>query len=528
MIQFLEGLGASIGIAVARQQAAKTLSENEARYRTLVESIPQKIFLKDRDSRFVTVNENFARELGIRPEEVAGKTDYDFFPKEFADKYRADDTRVMATGKTEELEERVGVAGPEIWVHTIKTPVHNDQGEVTGVFGIYWDITERKQLEESLLRSQRMEGIGSLAGGIAHDLNNILTPILLIAPFLRAEADASERNILVDTVESSAQRGADIIKQLLTFARGKPGARIIVPVRLLLQEMGQVIRETFPRNIQFHLTPPADLWPAFGDPTQFHQAILNLCVNARDAMPGGGTLTLGASNVHVDQGFVATLLEARPGAYLCVSVADTGTGIPPEHLHRIFDPFFTTKEVGKGTGLGLSTLLGIMRGHEGFIRVDTKPGRGTTFELYFPALPEAKEIAAPKPDAPPPHGQGELILVVDDEPDVIRIVELGLKKRGYRVVAAREGREALAVFASHRAEIKAVLTDMMMPGMDGPELVRALRQMNAQMPILGMTGLGELADTAKLEDLNLAEVLHKPFSASHMLATLHHALAQPM
>jgi signal transduction histidine kinase/CheY-like chemotaxis protein len=412
----------------------------------------------------------------------------------------------------------------EQWVHGLGRLELDAQGQPLKLSGTIQNITEKKRMEDNFLRIQRMEGIGSLAGGIAHDLNNILAPVLLAAPLLRAEPDERERNKLIDTVESCAQRGADIINQLLTFARGKPGAHAPIPVRLLLNEMSRLIRETFPRNIELHVNSPKDLWQALGDATQFNQGLMNLCVNARDAMPDGGTLTLGASNVNVDQGFAATALEARPGAYLCVTVADTGTGITPENLRRMFDPFFTTKEIGKGTGLGLATLLGIVRGHQGFIRVGTQPGNGTTFELYFPALPAPEEPDVPGREEPPPRGHGELILIVDDEPFIRKAVELTLEWHGYRVVTAGAGKEALAVFASRSAEIKAVITDMMMPGMYGPELVRALRQLSAQLPILGMTGLAHRAGVTGLEPLNLAAVLDKPFSDVELLAALHQTL----
>jgi len=428
--------------------------------------------------------------------------------------------RARSTGHREAREIEQGAQVLSVVVD----PILDAVGRFAGAVHVVSDITEKKQMEANVLRMQRMEGIGSLAGGIAHDLNNILAPVLLAAPFLREEKDERERSKLIDMVESCAQRGANIIQQLLTFARGRPGARAPIPVRLLLNEMGRLIRETFPRNLELHLDSAKDIWPVIGDATQFHQALMNLCVNARDAMPGGGTLTLGAGNVTVVEGFATTVLEARPGPCVCVTVADTGTGIPPENLHRIFDPFFTTKEIGKGSGLGLATLLGIMRGHEGFIRVVTEPGRGTTFELYFPARPEARATTTPKPEAPAANGRGELILIVDDEPAISRVVQLTLTKHGYRVVAAREGREALAVFGGQSAEIKAVITDMMMPGTDGPALVRALRQLNPQLPILGMTGLAERVDVEKLEALNLAEVLHKPFPGAVLLTALHRVL----
>jgi CheY-like chemotaxis protein len=316
-----------------------------------------------------------------------------------------------------------------------------------------------------------------------------------------------------------------VIKQLLTFARGKPGERVPLPVRHLLTEMDKLMRETFPRNIQPRVKAPQDLWKSLGDATQIHQALLNLCVNARDAMPEGGQLTLAAKNATLDEASAALAPEAKPGPYVCVSVADTGTGIPSEILERIFDPFFTTKELGKGTGLGLATVLGIARGHGGFVRVDSQVGQGTTFTLYLPATPEAAALAAPAGEAPPPRGHGELILVVDDEEAVRSLVKRILEGHGYQALVAREGRAALALYDQHRDRIRAVITDLMMPGMDGPKLVRALREWNVHLPILGMSGLAEQEGVPGLAEMKLPMLLIKPFAAGQLLAALGEALA---
>jgi CheY-like chemotaxis protein len=330
---------------------------------------------------------------------------------------------------------------------------------------------------------------------------------------------------MLGTMETCAQRGADIIKQLLTFARGKPGARVPLPAQHLLREMDKIIRETFPRNIQPRLNAPKDLWPVLGDATQIHQALMNLCVNARDAMPDGGTLTLAAENRALDEALTALTPDAKPGVYVCLTVADTGAGIPAENLERIFDPFFTTKEIGKGTGLGLATVLGIVRGHGGFVRVNSRPGAGTTFELYLPASPAAQAAPPPRRGPPPPRHAGELVLVVDDEGPVRSVVQRALQQQGYEVLTAAEGAEALALFSQQRGKVKAVITDMMMPGMDGPALVHSLRRLESRLPILGMTGLAERAGVKGLESLDLAVVLIKPFAASELLDALHRALA---
>ncbi|MGA4577275.1 PAS domain S-box protein [Limisphaera sp. VF-2] len=392
------------------------------------------------------------------------------------------------------------------------------------VLAILTDITERKQMQAQLLHAQRMQGIGALAGGIAHDLNNLLAPILMAAPLLKETVEDPESRAMLETMEQCAQRGADIIRQLLTFARGTPGTRVPVPVRHLLRDMEKIIRETFPRNIQTELHAPRELWSVMGDPTQLHQALMNLCVNARDAMPQGGILRLAAENVHVDESFASLDPRAKPGPYVCLTVSDTGTGIAPEIQDRIFDPFFTTKEVGKGTGLGLPTVLGIVQGHNGFLRFKSLPGQGTTFELYFPAT--ISESAAEEPAEPPlpPPARGEMVLVVDDEASVRDMLKRTLEKHGYRVLLAAEGNEALALVERYASEVRLVLTDMLMPGLDGPGLVQALRARGVRLPILGMTGVAERVTIRNLENLELETLMTKPFLTRDLLWALHRAL----
>ena len=416
-------------------------------------------------------------------------------------------------------------AGTWNWVYTRGKVVSYDAaGASEKIFGIASNITERKKLEAHFLRVQRLEGIGALASGIAHDLNNILSPVLMLASHLRDTVQASDSCVMLDTIISSAQRGADIIKQLLTFARGAPGVRIPLPLPHLIHEMDKIIRETFPRNIKPRVEVSEDLWIPLGDPTQLHQSLLNLCVNARDAMPDGGILLLGARNVTVDMQFAAQMPAARPGHYVCVSVSDTGTGIEPEDLKKIFDPFFTTKEIGKGTGLGLATVIGIVQGHDGFLRVESQPGNGSTFELYFPAAPETK--ASTRPDNAPRlrRGQGELILVVDDEALVRETVCRILESQGYSVATATQGAEGLEVFSRRRAEIRAVITDMMMPVMTGQKMIVALQTIEPQLLILGMTGLADRKDVTGLEDLHLSVLLRKPFTGDELLQVLSTAL----
>ncbi len=502
-----------------RRLAEERIREQAA----LLDAATDAIYVRNLDNTVIYWNDGAEYLYGWKRSEALGRKVYElvsYNPDEFNDAQK----ELLAKGFWSGESKVAGKADKELTTFCRWTMLRDEAGRPKEILAINTDITEKKQLEANFLRAQRMEGIGALAGGIAHDLNNILQPILIAVPFLRETIGDPESRSLLDTVENSAQRGADIIKQLLTFARGTPGVRVPLPVRHLMNDIDKIIRETFPRNLKLNVDAPKDLWPVLGDATQIHQALMNLCVNARDAMPNGGILTLAAKNLTLDENFAAMSPDAKAGTYVCVSVIDTGTGIPPELLDRIFEPFFTTKEVGKGTGLGLATVLGIVRGHGGFIRVNSRLGRGTTFELYLPASPQAKADEKSAGESLPPEMHGELVLVVDDEAHVRDVIQQLLEKHGYRVATAAEGSEAMKFFAQHRAEIKAVVTDLMMPGMDGAALIRALRHLDPRLPILIMTGMGEQTDIKGIQSLGLP-VLLKPFVRGELLTALYQAIA---
>ncbi len=391
------------------------------------------------------------------------------------------------------------------------------------------DITGRKELEAQLMRMQRMESVGRMAGGVAHDLNNILAPILMGVPLLRMGLPPAQTEKILATTESSARRGADLVKQLLMFARGIEGRRTMVRLQELVQEMATMMRETFPKNIAITTEIPGDLWPLLGDATQLHQVLLNLCVNARDAMPKGGGLKIAAENIHIDESYASMSPEAKPGTYACLGVTDTGTGIPPEILDKIFDPFFTTKETGKGTGLGLSTVVGIVKNHGGFVSVRSEVGKGSTFEVFLPAEPGAKEPPVATDARLAPMGQGEMILLVDDEANICAITGKTLEQYGYRVLTAGDGADACAQFARHLAEVKIVVTDIDMPVMGGVALIQVLKKMNPAIRIIVSSGkTSGLADKVKLaaaNDLRVDSILSKPYTAEKILLVIHDLLA---
>ncbi|HUJ43261.1 MAG TPA: PAS domain S-box protein [Opitutaceae bacterium] len=418
-------------------------------------------------------------------------------------------------------------SGRRVEVFSRLTLVRDEQGQPQSVFAINTDITEKKQLEAQFLRSQRLESIGALASGIAHDLNNVLTPILMGTPLLREAVRGKEARDMVAAIEASAARGAEIVKRVLTFARGVPGERVPLQPRHLILEMVKIAGETFPKNIRIENAAPGNLWAVQGDATQIHQALMNLCVNARDAMPAGGVLRLTAENVMLDEAFAKATPEAKPGPHVCLGVADTGTGIPPENLDKLFAPFFTTKAPGQGTGLGLSTVLGIARSHGGFVKVRTEVGEGTTFEIYLPAFPTAEIAAGLAPGSAPPWGNGELILVVDDEEAIREVTRKVLETCAYKVMTAAEGLEAIGIFGRQHRDIKAVITDMMMPGMDGPSLVAALRAIEPGIKIIGISGVGERTGVTNLQALALPAYLAKPFPIQKLLRALHEVLHPP-
>ena len=432
---------------------------------------------------------------------------------------------LLKGGESHGERRQVTKSGKELTVSSHVTLVRDATGSPKSALVINIDITEQKNLEARYLRAQRMESIGTLASGVAHDLNNILTPIMMSVTVLRQDMTAEQREGIISTIEMSAERGAQIVRQVLTFGRGIEGERSPLQAGMLFTEMVKIMRGTFPKNIAVESDTGPALWHVLGDATQLHQLLLNLCVNARDAMPDGGKLRLSARNLDIDESYASMLPEVGPGSYVLLEVSDTGTGIPPEIIKRIFDPFFTTKEVGRGTGLGLSTAVGIVGSHGGHMDVTSEPGRGTTFHIYLPASRQQEDAAnASGAHAKPQKGHGETVLVVDDEEPVRASVRNILETHGYRVLAATDGTEALAVFARHASEIAIVLTDLMMPFMDGVTLIRALRMMSPGVRIIASTGLGEKNRIAELRAMKVETFLSKPYGADALLHTVHEGL----
>lgn len=416
-------------------------------------------------------------------------------------------------------------SGGRILVETHQTLVRDQLGNPKSILSINNDITERKKMEAQLMRSQRMESIGTLASGIAHDLNNVLAPILMSCKLLSGDSVAAERKQLIEIISRSAQRGADLVKQVLSFCRGVDGPRMEIQVKSIIGELQHIVSQTFPKSIKIQTRVSKDLWAIMADPTQLHQVLLNLCVNARDAMPNGGALTIAAENVLLDSPQPNATRGAKPQPYLMIMVADTGTGIPAEIREKIFDPFFTTKETGKGTGLGLSTSLGIIKSHGGLINVYSEPGVGTVFKVYIPALSVAKETSLPSEVKLLPRGNGELVLLVDDEAAVRAITAQTLQTHGYRVITACDGAEAIAMYGRHFKEVAVILMDMMMPVMDGPTTIHTLCRHNPDLKVIAASGLSSEGHMAKAPSDAVKAFLPKPYTTETLLQTVHEVLA---
>ncbi|MDB6139832.1 MAG: domain S-box-containing protein, partial [Verrucomicrobiaceae bacterium] len=407
--------------------------------------------------------------------------------------------------------------GTEFHMEWQIAPIRNASGKVTHFVAIQRDVTERQKHRRLALRSQRLESLGTLAGGVAHDLNNALAPIMLGLDLMRIRHP--QECGIIDVFETSARRGADMVRQLLSFASGAEGARVSIQPSHLVAELESMMRASFPKNIRVVIASEPGLPTVLGDATQVHQILLNLCVNARDAMPHGGVLTVETQQMEMDVVYASAIPDARPGHYVVLRVRDTGTGIPAEIIDRIFDPFFTTKDADRGTGLGLSTVLGIVKGHGGFLHVYSQPGQGSTFAVYLP-VHGARAEEAEAPAEVEFRGQGETILLVDDEPLVLEIGRRVLQRLGFTPLTATDGADGLVVLAQHRDEVRAIITDLHMPHMDGLAFVRALRRLLPHIPVVIASGRMEETLRGEFKSLGVTQRLDKPFAENQLAQAL--------
>jgi PAS domain S-box-containing protein len=518
------GVGARMVTAIditERKEAEDRLRE-QAR---LLDLAQDAIMVRDMEDQVEFWNHGAEKLYGWTAAEVKGKKASGFLYEDDPAAAAAARAAVIKDGKwAGDCTHRCRDGGTVI-VRSRWTLVRDKVEAPKSILIINTDVTEQKKLETHLLRAQRLESIGTLASGVAHDLNNILTPILMCAEVLKANSLAPEVLTLVSMIEESAKRGAHVVKQVFTFARGIEGERVVIKPSHLIQEMIDIAQQTFPKSIEIRGRYAEELLSIKCDPTQIHQVLLNLSVNARDAMPDGGLITISAENFEVDEHYASTMPDAKTGPHVMFGVADTGAGMLRATIDKIFDPFFTTKQVGKGTGLGLSTVLGIVKSHGGFISVYSEIGKGTTFKIFLPA--QVSEESSQKLKTPLQflEGHGEMVLVVDDEAGVVEMTKMILEKRSYRVLTAKDGPDALAVIAQQTEPTKIVLTDMSMPFMDSVALIRSIKEMKPATLFIASTGQGEQARKEELEGLGVKSFLTKPYDTQTLLTTVRDTLS---
>lgn len=503
-----------------RKRAAEALIEQAA----LLDKAQDAIWVIDLNARITYWNRSAERIHGWLAGEVLGANVRNLV---FKDESRFEQCLQAVLENSEwvgEIEHKTR-DGAALQVISRLTLVRDESNQPRSILAINTDITQQKLLEQQFFRSQRMESIGTLAGGIAHDLNNILAPILLSINMLKDAIPDPDDQSLLHTIEVSAKRGADLVKQVLSFARGVEGKRDQVNLVHALSELQHILSETIPRNIGIQCELTEGVWRLQADRTQLQQVLMNLCVNARDAMATGGRIRISAQNIYLDEHYAAMNLEARVGPYIKLVVEDDGEGIDPAILDRVFDPFFTTKPTGEGTGLGLATTLAIVKSHGGFIQLKSEVGKGTSFQIYLPADTTKTDLGEPDLPQELPYGNGELILVVDDEAAICQVTRMTLEAYGYQVQVAANGADAVAVFAQNVDRIDLVLTDMMMPVMDGPATIQALRRLRPGVPIIAASGATQNNQVVRSEGAGARHFLSKPYTTDVLLRKLAEVLA---
>ena len=510
-------------LAITRDITQRKFSEQKLQEQAaLLDVVTNAILVKDIQNQILYWNKGAANIYGWSASEAYGQKSSRLLHREYSPQQDDALLSVINVGKWEGELHQITKEGKDIIIQSRWTLLRDEKERPKFILAENTEITQKKELETQLLRTQRLESIGTLAGGVAHDLNNVLTPILMSVQLLERKLQDSQHEALLKTLENNAQRGASLIKQLLSFARGIEGQKSLIQTKYLIAEIEQVIRETFPKSIKLNINIPANLNCVYGDATQLHQVLMNLVVNARDAMPEGGKLDISAENLLIDEFYAQMNAYAKTGAYIVVTVADTGVGMHPEIHERIFEPFFTTKEVGKGTGLGLSTALGIVKNHGGFVNVYSKLNKGTIVKIYLP-IQQAEETNIDDGDELEDlNGSGELILVVDDESAIRKITKSSLEAYNYRVLTASNGIEALEIYAKYQQEINLVLLDMMMPEMDGETTIETLQKINSQVKIIAMSGLVLNYITVPHHSMCVKAFMSKPCTGKDLL----HAIAK--
>lgn len=512
----------SIRYARERKRAEERIREQAQ----LLDKARDAICAYDLDRNIIYWNKSAERLTGYTAEEMEELQDDEVLYRDDAEKVEKAWRTVLSEGEWTGDLRQVTKDGNELIVESRWTLVRDNAGRPRSVLAINTDVTERKRLESHFLRAQRMESIGNLVGGIAHDLGNLLVPILLGVKVLSSRYEDNEKTMrTLEMIRRSAQRGSDMVKQVLAFARGVEGERVHLNMDQVIKEVEKITTETFPTSIDVTIDVEDDLPMVLGDTTQLQQVIMNLCVNARDAMPDGGKLEIEASSARLSEGAAMANPDVEPGEYVCIRVADTGTGIPSDVLDKVFEPFFTTKPSGKGTGLGLSSVYSIVKSHGGFADVESEEGEGTTFRVYVPTAPPESTMDGEQEQVDLERGSGETILLVDDEEFILDTAAETLEEAGFSVLTAANGRIAIDLFKERTDEIDLVITDLMMPEVDGVETIREIRRLREDVPIIAASGMA-IDRSQEAIDTGAALFVSKPFTAEKLLAAINKVLPQ--
>ncbi|PIQ63346.1 MAG: hybrid sensor histidine kinase/response regulator [Bacteroidetes bacterium CG12_big_fil_rev_8_21_14_0_65_60_17] len=505
-------------------EAERRIAEQAA----LLDKAHDAIMVLDLEYRVLYWNKSAALLYGRSREEAMGRSICDVMDVD-EEAFQSAFQATVEEGEWSGEFEHGAHTGDRVTVDGRWTLVHDSWGEPASILAIHSDVTERRKLEKQYLRAQRMESIGTLAGGIAHDLNNLLAPIVMGVDLLRAVVDNPKMVPVIENIGKSAERGTSLVRQVLSFARGVDGSRMPVLLTHIVREVEGMAKTSFPKNIEFVRRSDPDLWTTLGDPTHLNQVLMNICVNARDAMPQGGRITITTRNVELDEQYVVMNPDLMAGRHVVVEVADEGKGMSRETMDRVFEPFFTTKEVGEGTGLGLPTSLGIIKSHGGTITLYSEVGKGSVFKVYLPAMEGpvgVRDSGADVEEGAFPRGNNELILVVDDEASILTMTRQTLETFGYRVLTAEDGAQAVGMYADHRDDIALIVTDMMMPVMDGSALIKALRRMDPDVPFVAASGIHGNHEVLENGNAGVQAFLEKPYSAAQLLTTIAEVLAR--
>ncbi|AFZ14516.1 multi-sensor hybrid histidine kinase [Crinalium epipsammum PCC 9333] len=516
--------------AIVNQQIQQKIDElryNLAEQAALLNITTDAIIVQDLSNHILFWNKGAEKIYGWLPDETLGKNALQILYKPGSNQLEITQQTISTIGEWQGELYQITKAGVEVIVASRWVLMRDQQGQPKSILTVSTDITEKKQLENQFFRAQRLESLGILAGGIAHDLNNVLTPIMMSVQLLQSKISDVQSIKWLTILEINVKRGADLVQQVLSFARGMQGERALIQINHLINELKQFASETFPKSIRIYTNVKSSLEAIVGDATQLHQVLLNLCVNARDAMQEGGTLTIDAENIYLDEHYTRMNIDAHVGNYIVITVSDTGIGIPNDIMEKIFDPFFTTKEVGQGTGLGLSTVIGIVKSHGGFVKVKSEVGKGTQFKVYLPATGTTATSEDSNLSQLVQQGQGELILIVEDEDSIREITKTLLEKNGYQAITANDGMDAIALYTQYNFKFDAVILDIMMPSMDGLTTIRVLEKINPQVQIIAVSGLTSNKKVMELKSSCVKAFLPKPYTSNELLEQLHQVLSKP-